>query len=259
LSETPRRPEMRRLPGISVPHALTLRRGGTSRHPHASLDLGLHVGDDPERVRENRRRVAAALGLDPDHLTFAEQVHGAAVAIVGAAERGRGARRHEDALPGVDALVTATPGVPLAVLAADCLLALLHDPRARVLGVAHAGWRGLAAGVLEASLEAMESLGARPGELRVGLAPGIGPCCFEVGPEVVAAIGPEHARRARGRETVDLHAAARARLVDRGVRPDRIGADAACTVCSPEDLFSHRGSGGGPTGRHALIAWLRDA
>jgi YfiH family protein len=214
---------------------------------YRSLDLGLHVGDDPSAVLENRRRVAGSVGFEVEDLVFAEQVHGAGVAVVG--EPG-GVRA------GADALVTAVPRIPLVTLAADCVLAGLHDPAVPAIGVAHAGWRGLVAGVLEATVEALAGLGARPERIEAALSPAIGPCCFEVGDEVVNAVGEAYARSVGGRTTVDLRAAAAARLIEAGVDPARIVASGECTVCRSEDWFSHRGMGGRPTGRHGLVVWL---
>ena len=130
--------------GVDV--LVTTRRGGISAGPYASLNLSFNVGDEPAAVLENRRRAAVALGARLDDVVVAEQVHGAVAAVVGAADRGRGARPDAAAVPGADALATADPGTTLAVLAADCVPVVLYDPVAHVLACAHAGWRGTVAG-----------------------------------------------------------------------------------------------------------------
>ena len=248
-------------PGASL--AVTSREGGVSRGGYASLNIGLHVGDDPAAVIENRRRAAAALGRGLDDLVFAEQVHGAGVALVRSADRGRGARTIEEAFAGADALVTGEPGPVLVGLGADCPVVGLFDAGAPALGVAHAGWRGVAAGVIEATIVAMmEAHGARPERMLAIVSPSIGPCCYEVGTEVIEAIGTGHARTGharpgtRGRPHLDLRAAVEARLRAAGVKGS-IEGEPLCTACAPDRLFSHRGARGRPTGRHAVMGALR--
>ncbi|MCY0869478.1 MAG: laccase domain-containing protein, partial [Firmicutes bacterium] len=133
--------------GAGCAACFTGRDGGVSAGAYASRNLALHVGDADAQVLENRYRTARELGLPMRSLTFAEQVHGNRVAIVRRRDRGRGALAGEDALPGVDALVTSQRGTALCVLAADCVPLLFADADAGVVGAAHAGWRGAAAGV----------------------------------------------------------------------------------------------------------------
>ena len=165
------------LVGLGVEVVVTTRSGGVSAAPYDSLNLGLHVGDDPAAVLENRRRAAAALGATLDDLVVGAQVHGCAAAVVTRAEAGSGATAAADALAGIDALVTAEQAVVLVTLVADCVPLVLFDPVARVLATVHAGWRGTVARVPEAALAAMAGLGSRPAD-------------------VVAALGPAVARRA---------------------------------------------------------------
>jgi YfiH family protein len=164
--------------------AVTARCGGISSGPYATLNLSLSVGDEPARVLENRRRLAAALGARPGDFVFARQVHGAGVRIVGDADRGSGAFTLDDAIPDTDALVTATPGVVLAILTADCVPIVLHDPVADVLACVHAGWRGTVAGVPRAAIAAMTTLGSRPADVIAGLGPAVAPARYQVGPDV---------------------------------------------------------------------------
>src|SRR6202050_265769 len=138
--------------------AFTARAGGVSSGPYATLNLSLTVGDDPECVLENRRRLAAAVGARQADFVFARQVHGAGVRVVGDADRGSGSYTLDDAIPDVDALVTSTPGVVLAILTADCVPIVMHDPVAGVLACVHAGWRGTVARVPAAAGAAMEAL-----------------------------------------------------------------------------------------------------
>lgn len=223
----------------------TTRAGGVSRAPYDALDLALHVGDDPLDVAENRARLAEALGVPA--LVFAEQVHGRGVAVVdGPAERA-----HE----AVDALVTATPGLGLVVLAADCLPVLLADARAGVVAAAHAGRQGLAGGVLQAVLEAMAGLGATPGGTSAVLGPAACGRCYEVPgamADEVEALAPGSRSTTRaGTASVDLTAGATAVLRAAGLRDVR--AVGGCTIEQPT-LFSYRRDG--RTGRHAGVVVL---
>ena len=168
--------------------AVTARSGGVSSGPYATLNLSLSVGDDPGCVLENRRRLAAGFGASLEDFVFARQVHGAGVRVVGAADRGSGAFGLDDAIADVDALVTRTPGVVLAILTADCVPIVLHDPVAGVLACVHAGWRGTAAGVSAAALAAMQGLGSSPADVIAGIGPAIAAARYQVGPDVHQAV-----------------------------------------------------------------------
>ena len=162
-----------------VVHGFFSRRGGVSEGLFASLNTGFGSGDDAACIAENRARAAAALDLAPDRLTTAYQVHSAQVEIVTAPIA------HE-AAPHADGFVTAQPGIALGILTADCAPVLFCDPRARVIGAAHAGWRGALGGVLEATMRAMESLGATRTTTVAAIGPCIGRESYEVGPEFPA-------------------------------------------------------------------------
>lgn len=240
---------------------VTTRHGGVSTAPYDSLNLGLHVGDDPAAVVENRRRVAMAFGAGLDDLVVGEQTHQPTVAVVTTADRGRGVRTRDDALPATDAMITASPGVLLMVMVADCVPLVLFDPVRRLLGVVHAGWAGTVRGVTTAAVSALIGQGSDPADLLVGIGPAISPEKYQVGADVhdavVAAFGDDADRVLRpdgtGRHLFDLFAANRLQLERAGVRPDRIQLSGAVT--GPDtDFFSHRA--GAPTGRFAALARL---
>lgn len=230
-----------------VRRVVSTRAGGRSTGPFAEFNLSAGVGDDPAAVAANRARVSAELGVA---LVFLEQIHGVGVATV-ADVPGPGAPD----LPACDAAVTALPGVGLAVLAADCVPVLLGDPVAGVVGAAHAGRVGAVAGVLPATVAAMEALGARAGAIEVLLGPAICGACYEVPAAMRASVDARLPGSAgttrRGTPAVDLHAGLYRQLVSLGI--GRIGADPRCTLESRE-LYSHRRDA--PTGRQAAITWL---
>ncbi|HEB58833.1 MAG TPA: peptidoglycan editing factor PgeF [Gammaproteobacteria bacterium] len=227
----------------------TTRAGGYSRAPWDSLNLALHVGDDPAAVLRNRQHLARALDL-PAEPRWLEQVHGTAVAVDGARA---GA---------ADAAVSRHAGEVCAVMTADCLPVLFCDRRGQCVAAAHAGWRGLVAGVLEETVAAMN---CEPGEILAWLGPAIGPAAFEVGDEVraafLAAAGQDRAPEMAAfrpvsashgeRWLADLYALARARLARAGVTA--IHGGGACTWHEGERFFSYRRDG--TTGRMASLIW----
>lgn len=224
--------------------AMTTRAGGASRAPYASFNLAMHVGDDPVAVAENRRQLRADLEL-PAEPAWLEQVHGDRVVVLPGEAGGP-----------ADAAVTFAPGHVCAVLVADCLPVFLASLDGDRVGVAHAGWRGLAAGVVEATVAALD---CDPARLVAWLGPAIGPRAFEVGGEVreaflardagaAASFGPGR----EGRYLADLPALARSRLAAAGVRAVT-GGD-LCTVSDPARFYSYRRDGA--TGRLAALAWL---
>lgn len=233
-------------PGVRA--VSTLRSGGLSQGPWASLNLGLGVGDDDHRVLENRRHLREVLGLarEPGWL---RQVHGSAVVDLACCVQ---------ALPEADASLARGPVGVCAVLTADCLPVLFCDRDARVVAAAHAGWRGLAAGVLEATIDAM---GCAPERILAWLGPAIGPRAFEIGPEVRAvflehdpACAADFVPGQGDRWLADLQALARRRLMARGLQD--IHACRACTFSEPERFFSYRRDG--RTGRMASLIWLEE-
>jgi YfiH family protein len=231
-----------------------------SAGPYESLNLGLHVGDDPASVLENRTRAAAAVGVELDDLVLGRQAHGRAVATVGRAERGRGARSDDTAIADTDALVTAAPGIGLVAMVADCVPIVLVDPVASVLGCVHAGWRGTVARVAQATVDQMVALGAEPSRLVVGIGPAIPADRYQVGAEVVdaasAALGPHTERVVRadgtGRWRFDVRTANQLVLADAGVDPANI--HLAAVGSDSDDFFSDRAVR--PCGRFAAIARL---
>lgn len=221
----------------------TTRAGGVSRGPYASFNLAAHVGDDPAAVEENRRRLRARLPAEPRWLA---QVHG--TRVVDAAMAAPGAE--------ADAAFARVRGVVCAVLTADCLPILLCDEAGTTVAAVHAGWRGLAAGIVEAAVNAMP---APPGRLIAWLGPAIGPRRFEVGAEVRAAFlahsadaAQAFAAKENGKWLADLGLLAAQRLHALGVT--RIGGGGFCTFDEAERFYSYRRDGS--AGRMAALVWM---
>jgi hypothetical protein len=223
----------------------TLRDGGVSAAPYESLNLGTNVGDFPAAVAENRRRLRMAAQL-PAEPAWLAQVHGTKIKDLDV----------PDAAAAADGAVSRRPGRVCAILAADCLPVLFAAESGDAVAAAHAGWRGLAGGVLEATVRA---LGVAPRTLLAWFGPAIGPRHFEIGPEVRDELlrGDPDAHgafeaNARGRFMADLSALARRRLARLGV--ERVYGGTECTHSHPDKYFSHRRDG--PTGRQATLIWL---
>jgi polyphenol oxidase len=225
------------LPGARA--VFTTRRGGYSAGPYESLNLGLLTDDDGTAAERNRTALSTELGV---RFGFVRQVHGSHVL--------RSAELPEPGAPPpeADGQATAMHGLAPIVLTADCLPIAIAGGGA--VAVVHAGWRGLAAGVVGEGISAVRALGAG-GELEAAIGPGAGPCCYEVGDEVRDAFAAHGPQVLRGRN-VDLKAIARAQLREAGVQ--EVHDVGLCTICT-EEFFSHRRDHG-VTGRQAGVAWL---
>ena len=239
-----------------IAHGVSTRAGGVSAGPYASLNLGASVGDDAAAVAENRARLARSLGYAPERLVTTPQVHGTDVLVV-----------DEETAPTAlsvraDILVTNRPGFLLMQRFADCVPILAWHPEAGAVGVAHAGWRGTALGVARRTVEALGELAEGDARgVRAAVGPSIGPCCFEVGAEVVARF-PEVdgavSEGPRGRPHLDLWELNRRGLVQAGVAPEHVEVAGVCTRCNPDTFFSHRALGY-PAGRFGAAIGLRGA
>ncbi|PHI96882.1 hypothetical protein BG621_04025 [Parasaccharibacter apium] len=245
---------------LPVPHGFCLRQGGVSRAPYESLNGGVNTQDDPTYVQANRQRIAALVGVEEVHLAALQQVHGAEVVTL---------RGSEDvpsfsygALPEGDGLVTDCPTIALGIATADCAPVLFASHDGRVVGAAHAGWRGAVAGVLEATVQQMRALGAEG--IRAVIGPCIASASYEVGEDMRCAVlahDPAHESSGgrfftpaarTGHYQFDLPAFCLARLEALHVRAEWVGRDTAAETC----FFSHRRAtlrGDGRTGRQLSI------
>jgi YfiH family protein len=246
-------------PGVHF--LFTGRGGGVSAAPYDTLNLGGAVGDDPAAVAENRRLTARACGLADGRLAWMHQVHGVAVRYASVGSAGHGGvgsgelRAAGQPLPEADASFTDVPGLGLGVLVADCAPVLLADPEARIVGVAHAGREGMAAGVVTELLSAMSAAGADPARMRAVIGPHICGGCYEVPAELrdrIAGKVPESRCVTRkGTPGVDVGAGVEAQLARAGVAA--VASDPRCTAETPS-LYSYRRDG--RTGRLAGLIWL---
>jgi len=237
-------------------HAIFTRQGGYSQGPFASLNLGLSVGDDPETVNKNYEQVCGALDISPDQTVSCHLIHSADVLTVHPANRRR-------VMGQADGLITATPGIYLSMRFGDCTPLIFFDPVRGAVGLTHAGWRGTMQNAAGATVGAMaQQFGCRASDIIAVIGPAIGPCCYEVGPEVVDAAavlsdsGSLFVRRNGRADRVhfNMWEANRRQLAAAGV--EQIIQSELCTACRTDQFFSHRAEQG-RTGRFGVIIGLQ--
>jgi polyphenol oxidase len=241
----------------------TTRQGGVSQGPYASLNLGLHVGDDAQAVLANRQSLLPH--LKQARPVCMQQVHGVNILKAGQAQAGKGWDSYDSGLKECDGLFTGEHGLALAVGVADCLAVVVVDPKRKVLGVAHAGWRGALAGLAGKLVRALkQDCGCDPKGLLAGLSPCLGPCCLELDEEpwqeFEKAFPPTWDYRSpleNGHFKLDLWKLASLQLVAQGLDPVNIETQAFCTQETPDMFFSHRRDNG-KTGRMLVMAGFRE-
>jgi polyphenol oxidase len=233
--------------------AFTTRIGGISEGAYAELNLGILTEDDPSRVARNRALVASALERDPHGFSMGLQVHGSGVQVNTSKPATSAYATRVADLREADAQLTNNRDVTPLVLVADCLPLVLSAPGAA--GAVHCGWRGVAAGIVPRALECLCRLAdAKSADVSAALGPAIGPCCYQVGEEVLSAFRDRGLDESTKGDRLDIPQAVRSELLEAGVDPTAITGVGLCTSCNPELFFSHRRNG--PTGRQAGIAWL---
>ena len=245
--------------GIS--HGFSTRKGGVSKAPWDSLNLGVSRGDELEDVRENYRRFCAVIGTDEKRVVLSQQEHLDNIRLVTEEDVGKGLWRKRD-YTHIDALLCNTPNIPLVIFSADCGIILLHDPVTRSIGAVHAGWRGVAQGIVHKAVLAMqETFGTDPANILAAIGPAIGQCCFETDEDVPTAM-----RKALGdvvepfivkkgaKWHLDLKSINAHWLTSAGVDPQHIDICDYCTACNPELFWSHRKMGNIRGAQIAMIA-----
>jgi len=249
-----------------VCHFVSTRTGGFSNPPFKALNLGFHVGDNPEMVFKNRMLLSRALEITLGSFTTVQQVHACNVKVITEELRGAGAVNCDSAVSRADAMVTNVPDICLMVLQADCVPVLLFDPQERVIGTAHAGWKGTVQLVVQkVVIEMQEKFGCLPRNITAGIGPSIGPCCYEVGPEVIAqAKGIFQENRSyisketpEGKGYFNLWEANKAQLIQMGLPEKNIEVAGICTYCNHHLFFSARRQEG-KTGRFGAGIMLKN-
>ncbi len=240
-----------------VLHFVSTRKGGISIGNFSSLNLGFHVGDDNFRVLRNRRILADEIGVDLGRFTFAHQCHSANVAIADQACRGRGAMELDSALPNTDGIITNVKNICLGVQVADCVPVLLYDPDCKVIAAIHAGWKSTLRKITTVAVhKMMQHYGCRAENMLAVLGPSNGPCCYEVGDDVVrearVALGNINdvikPSKTPGKHIFDQWTANIRQLKDAGLKASHIECAEVCTQCNTDHFYSSRADEG-HTGR----------
>lgn len=253
-------------PSLQV--GFTGREGGYSQSPYSSLNLAYHVGDNQSDVLQNRALVAQALGFDSHAWTCGEQVHGTHIAVVSAEERGKGLHDRTSAFQNTDGLVTDVPNILLTSFYADCVPLYFFDPTKRVIGLAHAGWKGTVGQIAKAMVEVMQqSYHCDPKDIRAAIGPSIGSCCYEVDEHVMGKVR-EVLAELQAMESLEQVASPSTNegkcmlnlkelnviiMIKAGILPEFIECTSWCTSCYPNHFFSYRKEEG-RTGR--MASWL---
>lgn len=241
----------------------TTRQGGTSGPPYQSLNLGLHVGDDPEKVLQNRRLFMQLFGLGLEEMVSCQQIHGNEVGIVTREDRGKGAYSDQTALAGWDGMITNQADLVLTTFYADCIPLFFFDPVKRVIAIAHSGWKGTYLMIAEKTVQAMvKNMGCSLPDIQVFIGPGIGACCYRVQPDLVQKVTSRFhdfsdiIYEDEQGYTWDLKATNEQLLMHIGIPGDNIITCPLCTACHPEHFFSYRREHG-RTGRMGAAIALR--
>ena len=236
-----------------VRHGFSTRLGGVSEGCLSSMNLSFTRGDDPEKVRENFRRMGMVIGFETKDLVLSDQTHTTNVRLVTEADRGKGFDRERD-YTDVDGLITDTPGLMLVTIYADCVPLYFVDPVHKAVGLSHSGWKGTVHRIGKVTLERMkEAFGTRPEDVQAAIGPSICQDCYEVSEDVAQAFMDEFAdqlddrlvyRKGNGKYRLNLWNANERILLEAGIRPEHLSITNICTCCNHELLFSHRASHG---------------
>jgi polyphenol oxidase len=240
-----------------IKHFVSNRSGGVSKTPFDSMNLGLHVGDDREDVINNRKILASCLNIDFKNMTIAEQTHSGNVAVISEEQRGKGNLCHKNSVSNSDAMVTDVKNICIIILVADCVPIIFFDPQRRVIGVAHAGWRGSVRAIASHTVNTMvRQFGSLPEDIVAGIGPSIGPCCYKVGPEILSQVratvkGADDSIKNEAQDGtgyLDLWDLNLRQLLKEGILAKNIEIAGICTAHNRQDFFSYRANTG-ETGR----------
>ena len=230
-----------------VDQGFSTRLGGVSRGGCASMNISTHRGDDPAAVEENRRRIASAIGVDPQKMVYTCQTHTTNVALVTAEDAGK-------SLPETDGMITRAPGLCLVTFYADCVPLYFVDPVRKAVGLSHSGWRGTVGKIGKVTVETMtREFGSDPKDILAAVGPSICQDCYEVSEEVIGLFRENFVEelwpklfygKENGHYQLNLWEANRLIFEEAGILPEHITVTDVCTACNPELLFSHRASGG---------------
>lgn len=253
-------------PGLVA--GFTTRMGGYSKAPFQAMNCGLHVGDEAQHVIRNRQKLCDLLNFPFNAWTNADQIHGNQVAIIDYSHAGRGRASMEDTIEGTDGLLTGEPNILLTSFYADCVPLFFYVPDRKVIGIAHAGWRGTAANIAQNMVNVLQNhYQVLPEQIQAAIGPSVGACCYEVDMQVIQGITdqvrdsqarPFFTENANGKYAVDLKEANRILLNQAGIPDKQIISSQWCTSCRTDLFFSHRKEAGRTGRMAAFIGWREE-
>ena len=241
------------------------RLGGVSTGPYHALNLALSVGDEQAAVVKNRTLLCEAIDVDITAVTVGELAHGTNIVVATPSSKGKGTADRFQSFPCTDGLITNRLDTPLLILVADCAVLSFFDPKRQVIALGHGGWRGTVGGIVRKVVEKMnEAFDCHPADIRVGMSPSIGPCCYQVREDVINAFHaafPDQAQRffvpqPDGSVHLDMWTAIKWQLLDSGIQDEHIEVAGICTACHTDLFYSHRAEKG-KTGRFGGLIVLR--
>ncbi len=235
---------------------MSFRQGGKSPSPFNSLNLGLHTDDNKENVLTNRKLFFNSLDINYKNIVTLKQVHSNKVEIVNKPDKGRGALNFNGSLSEADGMVTIETGIPLVVFTADCMPIFFLEPQKRIIGIAHAGWKGTLLKITRNVINIMKDFGANPANIITGLGPGIGCCCYKIGADLVNKFDNKYIETKNENYYLNLSEANKDTLISCGIKKHNIIDSSFCTSCHTEYCFSYRKEK--KTGRMASVIMLRE-
>jgi len=247
-------------------HFVTTRMNGCSLNPYGSLNLGFHVGDDPQAVVENRKQIANSMGIPLSNFITSKQVHGDHIEIISENSRGCGSSDYETAIVATDAMITSVQNICLMVLVADCVPVLFFDVRKKIIGAVHAGWKGTVLRISQKTVMLMkDKFGSSGNDILVGIGPSIGPCCYQVDIATIVKNNNDLKEKGEivlhekhdGKGYFDLWATNKLQLIKLGIPEKNIETANICTSCNNSVFYSYRKENG-KTGRFGVGIMLNN-
>ena len=246
-------------PFKNLVHAVSTRMGGMSKDPYSTLNLGFHTDDNPDNILLNREILCNRLDIPLDYLVCAKQVHKANVSLIEKGDWGKGSEDYDSGLNDTDAMVTDAPDIFLMVLVADCPAVVFYDSKKKAVGIAHAGWRSTLSRISQKVVKKMcETYKSKPQDIICGVSPSIGPCCYEVGKNLVDSfagqgfgLADKCVEQRNNKFFLNLWEINRVQLIESGIKEDNIEVARLCNSCHSELFYSARKEG--KTGRYAVL------
>lgn len=230
---------------VGIIQGTSFRNGGVSKNEYASLNMGLGTDDDKSNILENRKRFFSIFNINSTEIITLNQIHSDRIIIVSNQDKGR-----SDSVSSADGLITNDSGIPLCIFTADCVPLFFAELQNKVIGIAHAGWRGTVNGIARNIIEMMKNIfGAEPENILVGIGPGISPCCYEVGDDIFELFSDSCRKITNNKKFVDLKKANKIILLESGCKEENITIMDFCTCCRKDLAYSARASGTNKTGR----------